>query len=264
MTLLKPSVGKVTQIFGKDPEYYKQFGELGHNGIDIAANLGDPVVASADGTIVFEGRAYSGAEGFSSWMGDPAGICVLIDHGDFYTGYAHLSKTIVNVGQKVKRGQKIGKAGATGAANGVHVHWEVLPKPVNFGNGYAARVNPTNYGIEEQDMAEKLNLQGARVLAYLIGNKNVLTGHSALNGDLDDRLKKSWVGKELTNEYVVSLLDKATLQKTNEKMKKAFSDLDVLRHSVVDAALRKKIDAIYDKLTKDEEDEEVSSNPTKP
>jgi murein DD-endopeptidase MepM/ murein hydrolase activator NlpD len=74
-----------------------------------------------------------------------AGICVLVKHGDKYTGYAHLSRTVINNGQQVSKGQLIGYSGATGAASGPHLHFEVLPLNPNFGNGYAGRVDPVPF-----------------------------------------------------------------------------------------------------------------------
>lgn len=143
-----PVSGTQSQAFGNDfidpvtkKWYYKQIiGQNGHNGNDYAVNTGTPVLASGDGTIYFEGWGQN-----SSWMGVPAGICVLINHGDVFTGYAHLQSTIVNRGQQVKQGQVIGFSDSSGAATGPHLHFEFIPSPTNWNNGYAGRVNPTNY-----------------------------------------------------------------------------------------------------------------------
>ncbi len=85
-----------------------------HKGIDFGANVGDPVLAVADGVV--------------SYSGDRAGYgnTVEIDHGNGYvTRYAHNSKLTRPVGQLVRAGQEIAKAGSTGRSTGAHVHFEV-------------------------------------------------------------------------------------------------------------------------------------------
>jgi len=130
----------ITQGFGGNAAYYKQFGQIGHNGIDIGVGTGTPVYAADEGVIYFEGWGQN-----HSWLGSPAGIAVLIDNGGVYSGYAHLMSTVVNKGQHVNKGQLIGYSDSTGAATGPHVHFEALPKAPNFQNGYAGRINPTPY-----------------------------------------------------------------------------------------------------------------------
>ena len=130
----------ITQGFGGNAAYYKQFGQSGHNGIDLGATTGSPVYAADDGTVVFEGWGQN-----HSWMGVPAGICALINHGGSHAGYAHLSDTVVSKGQVVRKGQLIGHVGSTGAATGPHLHFEMLPLNPNFSNGYAGRINITPY-----------------------------------------------------------------------------------------------------------------------
>jgi murein DD-endopeptidase MepM/ murein hydrolase activator NlpD len=86
-----------------------------HEGVDIAAPTGTPIVAAANGVVT---RA-----GFDSDFGN----LVEIRHGwGLSTRYAHASKTLVHVGQVVKRGEKIALVGSTGLAVGPHLHYEVL------------------------------------------------------------------------------------------------------------------------------------------
>jgi len=131
---------RITGEFGADPEYYKQFGQNGHNGIDLAAPAGTPVYAADEGTIVFEGWGQN-----HSWMGSIAGICIIINHIGSYGGYAHLSRTVISKGDRVTKGQLIGYVGAAGAATGLHLHFEMLPLNPNFKNGFAGRINPMPY-----------------------------------------------------------------------------------------------------------------------
>jgi murein DD-endopeptidase MepM/ murein hydrolase activator NlpD len=93
-----------------------------HSGLDISADRGTPVHATADGTV--ESAGYDGGYG----------NCILIDHGfGIGTRYGHLSGYAISVGQTVKRGQVIGYVGSTGHTTGPHLHYEILlnGEPVN-------------------------------------------------------------------------------------------------------------------------------------
>jgi murein DD-endopeptidase MepM/ murein hydrolase activator NlpD len=86
-----------------------------HTGIDIAAPLGSPVLAAADGIVV--GVAHTSV-GYGNY--------VMIAHGGgVITLYAHLLETDVSVGDKVARGKKIGLEGSSGLSTGPHLHFEV-------------------------------------------------------------------------------------------------------------------------------------------
>lgn len=88
---------------------------LFHQGVDFAAPQGSPIVAVADGLVTFSGRK----SGY--------GNMIEIRHVDGYsTRYGHNSVNLVQEGQQVRQGQKIGAVGATGTATGPHVHFEVL------------------------------------------------------------------------------------------------------------------------------------------
>lgn len=85
-----------------------------HFGIDIAGESGSPVYA-VDGGIVTKSY-YSGTYGH----------VVFVKHeNSFETVYAHLKKRLVNEGQAVRQGDKIGEMGSTGRSSGVHLHFEV-------------------------------------------------------------------------------------------------------------------------------------------
>lgn len=85
-----------------------------HLGIDLPNTVGTPIRASDGGKVVFAG--YSPSYGYN----------VRIEHADGYsTLYAHLSKVLVRVGDKVYQGQEIGKMGSTGVSYGSHLHFEV-------------------------------------------------------------------------------------------------------------------------------------------
>lgn len=85
-----------------------------HSGIDIRASHGANIVAVEDGVVTFSG-----------WSGG-YGITVIIDHGDgIHTLYAHNSRNLVSVGDRVTRGQVIALIGSTGVSTGPHLHFEV-------------------------------------------------------------------------------------------------------------------------------------------
>ncbi|MCS7019207.1 MAG: peptidoglycan DD-metalloendopeptidase family protein [Cytophagales bacterium] len=97
-----------------------------HSGCDFAAPTGTPVYATGEGIVRM--ADYDGGYG----------KCIEIDHGfGFVTKYAHLSAYTVKVGQRVKRGQMIGRVGSTGTSVSPHLHYEVIK------NGQ--KVNPLGY-----------------------------------------------------------------------------------------------------------------------
>ncbi len=85
-----------------------------HKGIDFEADVGDPVLAVADGVV-----SYSGVR-------SGYGNVIEVDHGNGYvTRYAHNSRLLMRVGDLARIGQQIAKAGSTGRSTGAHVHFEV-------------------------------------------------------------------------------------------------------------------------------------------
>ncbi|MGY1458159.1 MULTISPECIES: M23 family metallopeptidase [unclassified Luteimonas] len=115
----------ITSGFGRRADPFGR-GAAWHKGIDFNANTGDTVMAVADGVISYSGRR----SGY--------GNVVEIDHGNGYvTRYAHNSANVVQVGDLVRVGQKVARAGSTGRSTGAHVHFEV------WENGHV--VNPRKF-----------------------------------------------------------------------------------------------------------------------
>lgn len=103
----------ITSYFGGRADPFSG-GSAFHKGIDFAADVGDPVLAVADGVV--------------SYAGDRSGYghTVEIDHGNGYvTRYAHNSRLGVQVGDLVRAGDEVAKAGSSGRSTGAHVHFEV-------------------------------------------------------------------------------------------------------------------------------------------
>lgn len=95
----------------------KTQGIHGHNGIDLASYYGAPILAAADGQVI--------VSKVGGWGGG-YGNYVVIQHGNgMQTLYAHMSEVMVSVGQRVEKGQQVGKMGSTGRSTGTHLHFEV-------------------------------------------------------------------------------------------------------------------------------------------
>lgn len=108
--------------------YDSNWGCAVHDGLDLAAPQGTPLVAVAEGTVVVAG-----------WCDCGLGYYVEIDHGDgVHTVYGHMvGQPSVSVGQKVSQGDQIGQVGSTGLSTGPHVHFMVRENGVT--------VDPKNY-----------------------------------------------------------------------------------------------------------------------
>jgi murein DD-endopeptidase MepM/ murein hydrolase activator NlpD len=106
--------GFISSYFGEREDPFDGQ-ETFHKGVDFAGTKGSTVVAVAAGVV--------------TWAGERSGFgkLVEINHGDGYvTRYGHNEKTLVSVGETVKRGDAIGLMGSTGRSTGPHVHFEVL------------------------------------------------------------------------------------------------------------------------------------------
>jgi len=116
-----PVLGHITDAFGERLDPFSGEGAF-HTGVDVGADYGAPVYATADG-IVLDAGQHTGY-----------GRVVIIDHGfGITTWYAHLSAYAVVPGTRVKRGEVIGYTGISGRSTGPHVHYEVRVNnaPVN-------------------------------------------------------------------------------------------------------------------------------------
>nr|WP_228076805.1 M23 family metallopeptidase [Lysobacter ciconiae] len=121
----EPIESYITSNFGHRADPFRG-GRAFHKGIDFKAQVGDPVMAVADGVVSFSG-VRSGY-----------GNTIEIDHGNGYvTRYAHNSRLSRKVGGLVRAGQEVAKAGSSGRSTGAHVHFEV------WQNGQA--VNPKKF-----------------------------------------------------------------------------------------------------------------------
>jgi len=120
-----PLKGKINSNFGYRKDPFKRKAGF-HSGIDIDANYGQKIVATAGGKVTK-----------ASWQSS-YGKTVVIKHENGYeTLFGHLSNISVKEGDTVKVGDVIGKAGSTGRSTGTHLHYEVIKD--------GKRVNPKNF-----------------------------------------------------------------------------------------------------------------------
>jgi murein DD-endopeptidase MepM/ murein hydrolase activator NlpD len=116
-----PVIGRLSSYYGNRKDPFTGGPDF-HTGLDIGANQGSPIRATADGTV--ESAAYNGNYGNAVLLGHGFGIS---------TRFGHLSRYAVRPGQQVKRGDVIGYVGRTGRATSPHLHYEILlnGRPIN-------------------------------------------------------------------------------------------------------------------------------------
>ena len=181
-----------------------------HKAIDIAALSGSPVYAAEDGTVSYV-QIWDGSYDTTGMMS--YGHMVEVRHADGNTTlYAHLSEINVQQGEKVVRGQRIGRVGSTGNATGPHLHFEVITSegkadpaeylwimPGEWIMGYAA---DTEAGISPTGIGDT----GKSVIHYYSLAKDTTTTVTGSLGHLPTKAIKSG-----STEYPAYCLEKAKL-----------------------------------------------------
>jgi len=112
--LAAPVAGNITSWFGLRRHPILGYVRL-HAGVDFGAPYGTPIFAVTDGSVIYAG-----------WHGGHGNYVRLTHGGGTDTGYGHMSRIAVTVGEHVARGQVIGYVGATGLATGPHLHYELF------------------------------------------------------------------------------------------------------------------------------------------
>ncbi len=136
MPSIWPVKGRITSSYGKRQDPFNGEGSF-HPGIDISSSYGVPVVATADGFVVY-----------AKWAGG-LGKCVKIRHGrdGYATVYGHLKEYFVRPGQSVRRGEVIGQVGNSGRTTGQHVHYEVHYRGLKYNPYRYLRAKPSAYDV---------------------------------------------------------------------------------------------------------------------
>jgi murein DD-endopeptidase MepM/ murein hydrolase activator NlpD len=110
---MTPVDGWITSNFGARSSPFTGEPSI-HKGIDVAAPIGTPIYAPADGVVIFSGKR----NGFGNF--------VMIAHGyGVVTGYGHNAQNLVSPGQVIRRGDQIATVGQSGRSTGPHLHYEV-------------------------------------------------------------------------------------------------------------------------------------------
>jgi murein DD-endopeptidase MepM/ murein hydrolase activator NlpD len=114
ISFIWPAKGRISGVYGSQ-RILNGEPRQPHLGVDVAAPVGTPVVAAAEGTVTLaENDLYY------------TGGTVIVDHGHgLSTVYSHLSAVTAKLGRKVKQGEVIGKLGKTGRATGAHLDWRL-------------------------------------------------------------------------------------------------------------------------------------------
>jgi len=154
-----------------------------HNGIDIGASVGTPIKSIADGVVTVSSSNYN----------SDCGAGIIIKHADgFQSGYCHLSKNSVQVGDTVKQGDVIGltggAVGASGSGNsqGPHLHFTL-----RLGNN---PVNPLNYF-------------GSKIGAFNAPTDNLMVGGSSITLEMIDTLIDELKSIGVTSDDLKRLID---------------------------------------------------------
>jgi len=150
----------INQKFGENAlNWYKQWGLLGHNGIDFQAKDGCPVIATHDGLITWAGMDGDG--------GISINLLSSLDEDGFYTIYYHLKDVVIKVGDKIKAGQLIGHADNTGKyTTGDHLHFgmKLTKDGMTFDryNGYNGAIDPAPYFPKDWDKSNAFKRYGRK------------------------------------------------------------------------------------------------------
>ena len=155
-----PVTGRLTSGFGMRFHPILGYGRM-HQGIDLAAPAGTPIVAASDGLVRFAG-----------WHGGHGNYVQLQHGGGLTSGYGHMSRFVVAPGERVRQGQLIGYVGSTGLSTGPHCHFEV------FRNGVA--IDPTGAGYTTAptiSVADRVRYRGGTGALY--GSSGRIVGVSS-------------------------------------------------------------------------------------
>lgn len=169
-----------------------------HKGIDFGVPEGTPIYAAAEG-IVVEARAQN-----SNLLGEGYGYFAVLDHGGFYTVYAHMHVNptrYVSVGQRVVPGQQIGIVGSTGRSTGNHLHFEVRLGSAGWGSATAVDPMshldgspldttglPSSFDSTEKEYVDRIPYTPSQVVGRRVSSLTAQPLHAYVNIYIGDKL----------------------------------------------------------------------------
>jgi murein DD-endopeptidase MepM/ murein hydrolase activator NlpD len=131
---IRPATADIGDTYGMARSYNGAPATDYHRGTDFTGHQGDPVIAAADGNVVFAGELKV------------RGNSVIVDHGlGVFTAYHHFSRIDIAQGASVRAGQQVGLIGATGLVTGPHLHWEVIVRGIEVDG--RAWLQGTDFGL---------------------------------------------------------------------------------------------------------------------
>jgi uncharacterized protein YgiM (DUF1202 family) len=158
---------QVNQFFGVNPDFYAKFGLAGHEGLDLRAPTEANVYAAADGEVYFVGHPDN----------HPYGLFIRIKHdhqGKVYrTIYAHLQEVFVQLGQKVKVGDRIGLADNTGNSFGSHLHFSLVLDGASSPGYPAGVIDPWPYLHEAVPVVAENTPPPSDLVVYTLESVNL-------------------------------------------------------------------------------------------
>lgn len=183
---------RITQYFAANPNYYRQFGLPGHEGVDFGVGYGLPYYAAQSGVVVWASN-LTGDGNLSNY-----GWHVYIRHDvegiQFHTLYAHAQQNLpVAPGDIVEAGHTVGYSGNSGNSTEAHLHFGVL-WPTDTGNGYpmwplGQPVDPLPY-VEDKP-SPPINEKFFNLLDYMAGDGRLYEVKNADGGQ--ERFQTQWV-----------------------------------------------------------------------
>lgn len=255
MRSLFRSKHRITQAFGVNEAYYKQFGLKGHEGLDLVptGTVWD-VLCLEDGVVVRDIDDVA--------LGKNYGKNVTVWHPTIKkaTQYCHLAENYVKMGDRLTKGDKLGLMGSTGNTSGAHVHLNLFDVDenglrLNRENGYFGGIDPLLFLEEDTQVADDLQTELDKVRKERDTNWNAFTTLcDALQAPHDVNVALAEVKK------LIELEDQ--LVKTDSKLKEAtikIADLDTQLKTLQtqndalqedNKKLKEEVDVQFDTITK--------------
>ncbi len=235
----------ITQHYGENKDFYKRYkiGGVplrGHEGVDLRASVGTPILAVADGfaqEVIDQGKV-----GYGKY------IKLIHDFGE--TIYAHISELKIRQGTEVKKGKIIALSGNTGNSTGPHLHFGLRINPYNRRDGWGGYSDPEPYLFGE--VSEELDMPDwAKKL------QPFFVEHNLTNGQIEGAVRQWFGDSKILQGFVQKWVDKFELTEDEADL----GHVEAFIEELVDTDQRHiELVAVCDELVGHFEDEESLRN----